>query len=154
MPGPQPTPSAILAARGSWRAKMRSGEPQIAVSVPDCPAWVQGPARDWWPEVAGQLAEMGVMGAPYTVALGLLVDALSDYLQARETVLRAGQTYETANGQIHTRPEVAVMERAWTRTLHAAGEFGLTPASRTRVSVSGGGKQDKPDPKARFFKVS
>lgn len=150
--GPPPTPTAILAARGSWRAAGREGEPQSPVCVPECPPWVNESARPWWAEIAGQLAEMGVMTAPNRVPLGLLVDALADYLAASKELSEQGMTFKTDKGYVGQHPAVSIRVNAWERLLKVCKEFGLTPASRTSVRMVGG-KEKPEDNKSRFFKA-
>ena len=150
--GPAPTPTAILAARGSWRAGTRDGEPQSPVCVPDCPDWVSETGRSWWTEIAGQLAEMGVMTAPYTVPLAMLVEALADYLDVKEKLKGQDLIYTTDKGSVGKNPLVTIKEDAWRRVILAAKEFGLTPASRTRTRIETAGKEKKG--KARLFKTA
>ena len=150
--GPAPTPTAVLAARGSWRAGTREGEPQSPVCVPECPEWVSEKAREWWPEIAGQLAEMAVMTAPYAVTLALLTDALADYLEVKEALKGEPLTYTTDKGSVGKNPLVTIKEDAWKRVILAAKEFGLTPASRTRTRIESAGKEKKG--KARLFKTA
>lgn len=45
-----------------------------------------------------------------------------------------GFTFETPNGYIQQRPEVAIANKAQERMLAAAKELGLTPASRSRMN--------------------
>lgn len=151
--GPAPTPTAVLAARGSWRAATRSGEPQTPVCVPPCPSWVSERGREWWTEVVGQLAEMGVMTAPYAVPLALMVEALADYLEAAEQLRHSGLTRETALGGTSKNPLVTIRDDAWKRAMMAAKEFGLTPASRTRTRMESAGAGKK-EGKGRFFKTA
>lgn len=59
--GLPPTPTAILEARGSWRAKTRKNEPE-ADGVPVCPEWLQGEAKKHWDITLERLLNMGVVG--------------------------------------------------------------------------------------------
>jgi phage terminase small subunit len=134
--GPARVPNKVLEARGSWRAKARSGGPQVEVGIPDCPAWVSSGAKKYWPDIAGELAGLGVMGKPYAISLGLLIDALAMYLQAKK-----GGNSRTA-------------ALWWEKVLKASKEFGMTPASVSAVQVSGGGKgKNEEASKKRFFQA-
>ena len=47
-----------------------------------------------------------------------------------------GFTFQTPNGYVQQRPEVAIGNKAQERLLAAAKELGLTPASRSRMNRS------------------
>lgn len=135
--GPQPTPTAVLKGRGSWRGETRKDEPEVEVSAPDCPAWVTGPAREHWDELASMLAGMGVMADVHQTALGLLVDALGRYVGLKKVVEKVGETAESSKGGLVVHPAVGEMGRAWDRVLKVCREFGMTPASLSVVKVIG-----------------
>ncbi len=59
--GPAPTPTKILEARGSWRAKARAGELTFPVERPECPAWLSTEARAEWDRVVERLEGAGVL---------------------------------------------------------------------------------------------
>lgn len=88
---------------------------------------------------------MQVMTGADPVALGLLCDALADYMAARDVVRKKGTTYETegdAGTMLRQRPEVYIAADAWRRAKLMLTEFGLTPASRAKVSAADVGPTD------------
>jgi P27 family predicted phage terminase small subunit len=72
-------------------------------------------------------------------ALSLLADVYDEYLTLRSFINKHGRTLETVstmgNPIIKNRPEAALMNDAWKRAKSMLTEFGLTPSSRTGVSV-------------------
>lgn len=80
------------------------------------------------------------------IALGLLCDALAEYVAAREVVEREGMTYESESDKtgtmIRRHPAVEIQSDAWRRAKLMLTEFGLTPASRAKVSVADAGPAD------------
>ena len=92
------------------------------------------------------LVRMQVLTDADPVALGLLCDALAEYIAARAEVERAGRTYETVSESggvmIRAHPAVAIQADAWRRAKLMLTEFGLTPASRAKVSVADAGPAD------------
>ena len=157
--GPQPTPTAVLAARGSWRAAARKGEPQPKVCVPKPPTWLSDDGRRFWREIAGMLAELGVMTEADKYPLALLVDALAQYLAARESVTTDGKldpekaTWTTDNGAVCQHPCVGIMNKAWDRVLKLSREFGMTPASRTGIAVGAKDGETEGEGKERLFSL-
>ncbi len=73
-------------------------------------------------------------------AVGLLAEALAEYVSARAVVESKGATYETVtqtgSAIVRQRPEVALAADAWRRTAAMMQQFGLTPSSRTRITVT------------------
>jgi P27 family predicted phage terminase small subunit len=56
------------------------------------------------------------------------------WLKCEEILDSEGLTFETPNGYIQQRPEVAIGNKAQERLLATAKELGLTPASRSRMN--------------------
>lgn len=148
MPGPNRTPTAILAARGSWRANSRPNEPKPAVCVPRCPKGLDDVRKALWKSYGRILAEMGVLTEGDSSALSLLVDADATYRTLEEQVRTQGHTIKGRMQDIVKNPAVAMRDNAWKRLLKILTEFGLSPASRTKVSVN---PQAEDSEDSRFF---
>lgn len=109
------------------------------------PQWLRPTSRPWWSRIHPLLVQMQVMTGADPVALGLLCDALADYVAARDVLRKRGRTYETKGESglmIRQRPEVAMMADAWRRAKLMMTEFGLTPAARAKVSAADVGDID------------
>ncbi len=138
MRGRPPEPLAVLQARGSLHAKYRredktiEGEP---LSVEDVPAWLSASSRTHWMTIYPVLEEMGVALQCDALALGLLCDAIADYLAVSDDVAKKGRVAINAAGAEYTRPSVKMMQASWLNILKAAQEFGLTPVARGRVKL-------------------
>jgi P27 family predicted phage terminase small subunit len=144
MPGPAPTPTAILAARGSWRADERINEPQDAVAAPECPRWLKGEARKEWFRVVPILLARRTLSEADFGHLSGMCQWWGEYVNA---VRRVRQLRGTFAGHPIDHPRV-LKSQAWKEYAKAAQQFGLSPASRTRVSAASG----KPtNDKSRFF---
>lgn len=133
--GPKPTPTLRLAQRGSWRANTRPDEPAVepATVVLPAPAWIGPKAAEFWPQIAEILVGMGLMAAPYSIALGLLVDAMADYVAYAKEAAESTPTLMSPNGSSYQNPIVGMKNQAWERVLKALREFGLTPSAITGV---------------------
>ena len=138
MPGPAPTPTKLLAARGSWRASTRPNEPEpepVTELAP--PVELSGRALEVWNAIAPRLAASRVLTSAdtytlvryaHTMALWLaVVEGLGD-APKREQILTLGKL-----GELLAKLEAA---------------FGLSPADRTRIAVP---EAPSTDPKERFF---
>lgn len=137
--GPKPTPTSVLELSGSWRAKKRKadGEPRPEPTLCVCPDWVTGAARAYWPEIAPMLSDAGITTACDSVALGLLVDSLAEYVAAKAEVDQVGLVTVTEKGNVVQHPVVGVMHNSRDAVLRLLREFGMTPSSRTGIQVAG-----------------
>jgi P27 family predicted phage terminase small subunit len=137
--GPPPTPTAILAARGSWRAKGRPHEPKAAVAVPECPDWVSvnelADGKALFTDLAGKLAAVGLMTDNDTLMLALLCDSWVRYIDAKRDVEENGATDFDEKGREHSRPCVAHLHSAWERVVKGCTHFGLSPSARSGLTV-------------------
>lgn len=149
MSGPPKTPTAILKARGSWRAKDRDGEPQAAPcdSVPLCPDHLKGPARKIWDETAAGLVSMRVLVPTDLHKLADYCSRRAEYLKLDEDVRRRLMSLSKSK---FFPTVVAMRNQAFVSMCQAGAELGLSPAARTRVKAVP--EQPKDAGKGRFFK--
>ncbi|MGY2133642.1 phage terminase small subunit P27 family [Hymenobacter sp. HD11105] len=127
-------------------------EPVPDVALPLPPAWLSPAAKEYWGEIGAVLLSMKLVTAAEGPALMLLTDALAEWVGARKVVLKSGRTYKamTEHGFImRPRPEVAIASDAWKRAMRMLVEFGLTPASRSKVSAIG--EKEGKDPFAQMM---
>lgn len=140
--GPQPTPTAILEQRGSWRAKSRPGEPRLPATVPDCPERLTGERRQTWEAASELLEEMNVLTVADGLALELLADLVSRYRALADTIAEHGETYSyvSANGATIRQPvpEVSILASVTKQMVGLMDRFGLSPAARTRLTMERG----------------
>jgi phage terminase small subunit len=115
--GPSKTPASILRARGSSLAK---GRKDLAVPEGEvaCPPWVSEAGRQWWGDIAPQLAQMGLLTVLDGIAFGLLANAVGDYVLMQE--------YDAT---------IAGKREQQRHIIQLAREFGLTPAARASLAV-------------------
>lgn len=150
MPGPPKTPTQTLRLRGSWRADTRDGEPEVEPSLPDCPAWADEKAREYWDQISVHLYNLGVMSDVHSTALVMLVDSIALYVEAKQAMHGAGLTIETDKGNVIQHPLVGVRNKAWEQVMKALREFGMTPSAISNVRAP-----DKPQAKGLDrFKMS
>jgi P27 family predicted phage terminase small subunit len=123
-------------------------EPTPEVYLPTPPDWLSERAKEYWAEIGGVLLAMKLSTAADGPALQLLTEALAEWAEARQYVLDNGLSYETytesGNTMHRPYPQVAIASDAWRRSLRMLTEFGLTPASRSKVSALGGGEEKDP----------
>src|SRR6188508_2316522 len=155
MSGPPRKPLQFRRAEGNLaKSKIRpeSEDPQLPVGTPDRPAHLTGAARKCWEELVPILAGAKLLTLGDCKALEIGCAAYGDWIAARRVVTKEGMTYESSfvddDGNerkiIRPRPEVAIASDAWKRFRAFLTEYGLTAASRGKVSPihnSGNGEE-------------
>lgn len=161
MAGRRPKPTALKAVTGNpGKRKLNAKEPQPARTIPSPPDHLTDAAKVAWGRLTVLLDRMGVLTEADTYALERLCDVYAEILECRRIIARDGRTYtsikmtgdyEDAVEQtlIKAHPAVAMLADADRRFKSYLVEFGLTPAARTKVTISDGEKEA--DPLQQFF---
>ncbi len=127
--GPQPTPTEILRARGSWRAKTRPDEPQPEAGVPACPKTLTGLAKRTWTQMCKDLNDIGVLTKVdgKTLARYCTLWAKWESMSAFELPIETIEDMKVWDR--HIGKMIAISDHL----LRLEKQFGLTPASRSSV---------------------
>jgi P27 family predicted phage terminase small subunit len=152
MRGPQPTPTAILKARGSRLVAGRAGEVEFPAGTPQCPAWLAEEAQAEWKRQVKQLKTAGVLCLVDRAALAAYCDAWAEFVTcctAFEERMKDG--LPLAFQRAVNEGIVNAKARAVERLLRLAREFGFTPAARARIKGPGEKEGKADNGKSRFF---
>lgn len=151
MRGRRPTPTNLKLVRGQpGHRALNANEPKPAAANPeDVPEWLSSEAREHWPTIAKQLADAGVLTVLDRAALAQYCEAFVIWRQAYEKVLKFGLIVKAQSGFPVQSPFLSIANVQSERMLRILAEFGMTPASRSRVTVS---KADDTNPYAKFVK--
>jgi P27 family predicted phage terminase small subunit len=98
-----------------------------------------------------RLNDMGLITEHDRAAFAMYCQAWGDHVKAEYMIRKHGHVIKTTNGNIIQSPWVGISNKAKLTAHKFLVEFGLTPASRTKVSGSGK-KEKKPEGKERFFR--
>ena len=134
--GRKPKPTAILKAQGTYDASRHKNRLE-ADGIP-MPPVVQS-ANDTFEWLVKKLDDLGVVAEIDAMALQMLADAWEDYQVHRNVIKEHGPTYATTTAQGDTmwrpRPEVLMMNQAWTKVEKMMVQFGLTASSRAKIEM-------------------
>lgn len=157
MSGPMPKPTRIKQLEGNpGKRPLNKYEPQPELERPSCPQHLTPDARKEWRRIVPELEMLGLLSqidraalAAYCQAYGRWVKAergLSKFEQRfKGTNVGDGLCYQTTNGNWLSHPLVGVANKALEQMHKFLVEFGMTPASRTRISVNAEGSEDPLD---------
>lgn len=146
-------PTSLKLLRGNkGKRPLSTREPKPKPGLPKAPKWLDSVALEFYQRVGALLRRMQVITEADGEALALAAEAFSEYRAARRAC-KKGRTYkvttESGATMIRPRPEVAMGADAWRRVQGALIQFGLTPSSRSKVTVAGDGHEK--DPLDEFF---
>jgi P27 family predicted phage terminase small subunit len=136
--GPAPTPTVIRKAEGNpGKRPFNEREPQPRAIRPKMPKHLDERAKKTWKRLCPMLERLRVLTEADGIALANLCVDYSILLQAQEALAKAGLLTKTQKtGVIHQSPLLNIMAVTTDRVTRALREFGLTPASRSRVAAT------------------
>jgi P27 family predicted phage terminase small subunit len=126
-PGPPPTPTAVLAARGSRRGKDRPAEVGYPAGAPPCPKCLPKEAKAEWRRVARLLLAAGVLQTTDLAALASYCRSWAEWIKLTED--SAGWNYSNESD----RKKARLLAEAEKRVVSFAELFGFSPSARVRV---------------------
>ena len=157
MSGPAPKPTKLKKLEGNpSKRPLNKFEPQPLVEIPSCPKHLCAEARAEWKRICPELDKLGLLSKIDRAALAAYCQAYGRWVKA-EIALKtiedkfhnvnagSGMCYQTSNGNWVMQPLVSVANKALEQMHKYLIEFGMTPASRSRIIVSQGADHDAMD---------
>lgn len=141
-PGPAPKPTAIRRAQGNpGHRPLNKREPQPALGVPPCPAWLSPEAKREWTRVTVELDEMGVLARADLAALSMYCTCWARWQEAEKAIEDEGSVITMRDDKgnvkwVQPSPWIGIATKMLDRVHKLAAEFGLTPSARTRLQVT------------------
>ena len=133
--GGKPTPTPLKLLRGNpGRRPLNQNEPQPAVRLPTPPAHLSKEARKEWRRSGAFLLEIGLISDLDRSAFAAYCTAYGRWVEAEEALKTYGLMLKSPNGFPIQSPYLAVANRAMEQMRSLLSEFGMSPASRTKVS--------------------
>lgn len=156
MAGRRPKPTALKIAQGNpGKRKLNQLEPQPEIIDPQIPDYLSKPARKWWEMLSPMLLRLKVLTEADQLALSMLCEQAAQAEEATRLIRKGGimvkkQLYDRSGKKIG---QVPVLHPAWKLQVESfkqlkgfLTEFGITPASRSKVTKMVQPEQLKRDP--------
>lgn len=140
MTGRPAKPTVLKKLQGTDRPDRTRNEPKPRAKRPNCPSELQGVARKEWNRISKLLAEVGLLTQVDRTALAGYCVAYSQWVAANEALALpadkgGGMVVYSPNGYPSISPNWTASQQASKQMLSYLREFGMTPASRSRLSV-------------------
>jgi P27 family predicted phage terminase small subunit len=144
--GRKPKPTAALKLAGGFRADRRLGdEPEPEVCIPDPPKFLRGEALAEWDRITTLLVELQCISRLDRATLAAYCVEWRIYVTAHNRLrLNNSLLAESTKGTKMAHPLLRVADRAFNNMMRICVEFGLTPASRSRLSMAASGEVEDP----------
>lgn len=152
MVGRKPKPTALRELQGNpGKRPLNKREPKPS-GTPTCPSHLDADAKKEWKRISRELTTLGLLTSVDRAALAAYCAAYSRWVAAELNIQKFGTVIKSPkSGFPIQNPYVSVANTALDHLRKFAAEFGLTPASRTRLQVEPRQNQKDSDPFAAFM---
>ena len=119
------------------RWKDTDSEPDINPAIPTCPPHLSTEARREWKRIAPLLKNAGLLTLIDRAALAAYCQLWSRWSSAENNILTNGVIIPAPSGYPIVNPALSIANSSMKLMVKFLGEFGMSPSSRTRVSIAG-----------------
>lgn len=133
-------PTNVKLLRGNpGKRPLNMDEPQPKAVIPPVPKHLDDEARAEWRRMSKRLHEMGLMTEIDRSVLAAYCVAWSRWVLAEDKIREFGLVLKSPDkGWPVQSPYLSIANRALDQMVKLAAEFGMTPSSRSRLSVNKG----------------
>ena len=129
--GRKPKPTDLKILQGSkHKERINLNEPKFDKSMPECPTYLDKNAKEIWQEKAKELHQAGILTVIDSDSLAIYAQLFSRLLKLEKDIKKEGLML---NDKIN--PKVVEARLTIQQVRQFSAEFGMTPSSRTRLSV-------------------
>lgn len=161
--GPPPKPTKMKQAAGNpGKRPLNEHEPEPKAGAPKMPSWLPARAKAEWKRIVPELEKLGLLTVIDLAALASYCVAYSEVEEATKVLEAEGRVcvwpiFDRQGVRVGERlkahPAVQMQRDAARLVKQFISEFGLTPASRSRVQGATGGEGEGDTRSQKFFGV-
>lgn len=136
MPGTKPKPTNLKILEGNpGKRPLNKHEPKPKPITPVCPRWLSPMAKREWKRIVPELEALGLLTCVDGAALEGYCQSYARWVEAEQFMIKHGTIFKTPNGYIQQVPQVAIAQKYLNVVKAFCAEFGLTPSSRSRLTI-------------------
>jgi len=145
--GRKKKPTNLKKLQGTYRKdRALKDEFNPEIVIPPMPEHLSEHAQKEWKRLAPQLFANGLLSDVDMATFAAYCQYYGRWVEAEEKLKERGELIDTTpNGMEQQHAYIGIANKAMAGMLKAAGEFGFTPSSRTRVSGNNPKKTDGTD---------
>ena len=143
---PKPTYLKVLEGNPGKRP-LNENEPKPKPSAPKCPAWLSPVAKKEWKRIAPELERLGLLSVIDGAALEGYCESYAKWVELTQFLKKfekQGYMFKTPSGYMQQLPQVSMAQRYLALVKAFCSEFGLTPSSRSRMTLPGQAEAEDP----------
>lgn len=141
--GRKPKPTALKRLQGNpGHRRLSEREPQPKVTVLRCPPHIQGIARREWHRVGRILAGLGLLTVADRTALEIYCLTYQHWIEAEAMVAKTNLVIKGQKQALILNPFFVASQRLAAQLQAILVEFGMTPSSRSRLSIAPAPEKD------------
>lgn len=135
--GPAAKPSELKKLEGTYRKdRAARNEPKPRVEIPPCPSWLTAAGKREYRKHAEMLVNLRVMTEADRLALAAFANEYAKWREAEGKVGELGAVLiSEKTGAPYLNPWQNIASNHFKNMVKLMGEFGLTPASRSRIEA-------------------
>lgn len=140
MKGRKPIPTKLHVLNGNpGKRPLNQNEPKPIPIAPKPPGWLDPIAKKLWKDLAPQLEKLGLLTKIDGVAFEAVCQSYATWVKCERFLKENGMTTtlitDKGSEYAQQRPEVSISNKALQNFKAFITEFGLTPSSRSRISI-------------------
>lgn len=136
MRGRKPKPTKLKKLAGNpGKRPLNQHEARVAPEIPTCPSHLLGEARREWKRITVELYSAGLMTLIDRAAIAGYCQAWARWVRAEKQLTKGGEVVTGVNGTLKLSPWHTVAKNAKEEMRKLLIEFGMSPASRSRVEA-------------------
>lgn len=136
MRGGKKIPDEMKVIRGTFRKDRANPDaPTVPTGIPEAPAWLSERATELFAHLCAVLDGLNIASPADAAMLAMLASRLEEIEILTATIEDQGRTYQGESGLWKARPEVAQRNEAMRHAHSLLSEFGLSPATRNKVTA-------------------
>jgi P27 family predicted phage terminase small subunit len=134
--GRKPDPTRLKLLKGNpGKRLLNDNEPKPSPRLPRVPEHLSDEAKKEWRRAGRFLLNLGLVSDLDLAAFAAYCTAYGRWVEAEQALKTYGLMLKSPHGFPVQSPYLAVANRAMEQMRSLLAEFGMSPASRTRVSV-------------------
>lgn len=142
MAGRKPIPTNLKILHGNpGKRPISKNEPKPAPVAPKCPSHLDKGAKREWKRVVELLEPLGLINQLNMAALAAYCQVYSRWVEAEGIIKKHGMLVKTPNGYPQLSPFLVIVNKSLDQMKSYMVEFGMTPASMSRIEVKGSGEE-------------
>lgn len=134
--GRKQTPSNVREIKGNpGKRKINKTEPKPKDGVPTCPSLLCDVAKREWKRLSSKLGDLGLLTEVDRAPFMAYCHSYAMYAKAVKEINAKGLMVKGYRGPKVKNPAISIANKHVEIMIKLASEFGMTPASRTKISI-------------------